>query len=208
MSPCHKPSLCSPAHKTAVLPAQGSGDAWEPHRARSSVTFESQARSPAAITSKLNLRPGGLETRRCPAPTALEGRQSAPRPVSQSIFQSLTSICGLRLVFVSPYFVFFLVMNGYCQAGLGEAIGSRWGLRWRAQGGGFHGGVYCLRFFSRDEMELEDVPEVTHGSHEIDTRVTLCLVPLHPSQEQARPLPLSFPHKYTVWSGGWALCHG
>lgn len=69
-------------------------------------------------------------------------------------------------------------------------------------GWGFHGGVYCLRFFSRDEMELEDVPEVTHGSHEIDTRVTLCLVPLHPSQEQARPLPLSFPHKYTVWSGG------
>lgn len=49
----------------------------------------------------------------------------------------------------------------------------RWGLGWREHGGGgFHAGSYCLHFFSRDEMEWE-VPEVTHGSHEIDTRVTL-----------------------------------
>lgn len=99
-------------------------------------------------------------------------------------------------------------MNGYCQAGLGEAIGSRWGLRWRAQGGGFHGGVTVYVSFLGMNRALEEVPEVTHGSHEIDTRVTLCLVPLHPSQEKARPLPLSFPQKYTVWSGGWAVCHG
>lgn len=37
---------------------------------------------------------------------------------------------------------------------------------------GFSRWSYCLHFFSRDEMEWE-VPEVTHGSHEIDTRVTL-----------------------------------
>lgn len=100
-------------------------------------------------------------------------------------------------------------MNGYCQAGLGEAIGSSGGgCGGERRVGVFTAGGYCLRFFSRDEMALEEVPEVTHGSHEIDTRVTLCLVPLHPSQEKARPLPLSFPHKYTVWSGGWAVCHG
>lgn len=62
-------------------------------------------------------------------------------------------------------------MNGYCQAGLGKAIGGGWAGE-SMGGGGFHAGSYCLHFFSRDEMEWE-VPEVTHGSHEIDTRVTL-----------------------------------
>lgn len=80
------------------------------------------------VTSKLNLRPQGFVTEGAQPHLLWKAERAHRTTISQSIFQSLTSICGLRLVFVSPYFVFFLVMNGYCQAGLEEAIGRRWGL--------------------------------------------------------------------------------
>lgn len=70
--------------------------------------------------------------------------------ISQSIFQSLTSICGLRLVFVSAYFVFFSMMNGYCQAGLRSdrqeaGAGAKIAQWWVSSLGG------CLHFFFREE---------------------------------------------------------
>lgn len=102
---------------------QGSEDALHPHP---NVTSESQTRSLGCSYLQTELEATGFETSRCPALSALEGRHSTRHTISQSIFQSLTSICGLRLVFVSLCFVFFLVMNGYCQAGLGKAIGGGW----------------------------------------------------------------------------------
>lgn len=63
-------------------------------------------------------------------------------------------------------------MNGYCQAGLEEAIGRRWGLGRREQRGGFLGWVIVYISFLGKKMEWE-VPEVTSGSHEMETRVML-----------------------------------
>lgn len=79
------------------------------------------------VTSKLNLGPWGCVTGGAQPRLLWKAERAHRTTISRSICQSLTSICGLRLVFVSPHFVFFFVMNGYCQAGLEEAIGRRWG---------------------------------------------------------------------------------
>lgn len=97
------------------------------------------------VTSKLNLGPCRLVTGAAQAHLFWKAEGAHRNTISQSIFQSLTSICGLRLVFVSPYFVFFFMMNGYCQASLEEVIGRRRGAGRRQHSGGGLGGV-CVGF--------------------------------------------------------------
>lgn len=61
-------------------------------------------------------------------------------------------------------------MNGYCQAGLEEAIGRRWGPGRRWHSGGFLAWVFVYISFLGEKMEWE-VPEVTAGSSEMHPRV-------------------------------------
>lgn len=63
-------------------------------------------------------------------------------------------------------------MNGYCQAGLEEAIRRRRGLGRRQRRGGFLCGTIVYVSFLRKKMEWE-VPEVKAGSDELDARVVL-----------------------------------
>jgi hypothetical protein len=53
-------------------------------------------------------------------------------------------------------------MNGYCQAGLEEAIGRRWGLGQREHSGRFLGRVIVYISFFKKKIEWE-VPRVTVG---------------------------------------------
>lgn len=131
--------------------------------------------------------------RRCRPHRLWKAERARCTTISQSIFQSLTSICGLRLVFVSPHFVFFFVMNGYCQAGLEAGIGRGWGLgggstRWASWLG------YCLHFFFREENGVE-VPEVRTGLFEIDTRSCgSCLAPSFKLEDAETSSPRRSPH--------------
>lgn len=146
------------------------------------------------VTSKVNLGPRGCVTGGARPRLLWQAERAHHTTIPRSICQSLTSICGLRLVFVSPYFVFFFVMNGYCQAGLEEAIGRRWGPGRRQHSGGVLGWVVVYISFLGKKMEWE-VPEVTAGSSEcMPGSCGSCLLP--PSRpgdgETAAPL---FPHR-------------
>lgn len=87
-------------------------------------------------------------------------------------------------------------MNGYCQAGLEEAIGRRRGA-WGGDGTvvGFLVGLLFTFLFLGKKMEWE-VPEVMTGSDEMDTGVgSSCLVPSS-RMGDAETSTLCFPHNH------------
>lgn len=109
------------------------------------VTSESQICS--LDCSHLQAELGAMSAcdRSCPGPSVLESRRSSPQHHLTVHFSKFDVNLWPRLVFVSPYFVFFFMMNGYCQASLEEVIGRRRGAGRRQHSGGGLGGV-CVGF--------------------------------------------------------------
>lgn len=79
------------------------------------------------VTSVLNLGHGGCD-RRCRPHLLWKVKRAHCTTIAQSIFQSLTSICSLRLVFVSPYFVFFFSDEWLLSSWLSSSDRQGWGL--------------------------------------------------------------------------------
>lgn len=101
----HTQAGCPPRTRSdSPLPLSPQDSSTPPHL---NVTSESQIGS--RDWSDLQVELGAVRAcdRRCPAPPALGGSTSSPHNLSGSILHSLTSVCGLRLGFVSAHFVFF-----------------------------------------------------------------------------------------------------